>query len=116
MAIDLAWIELRGGPLGMVDAVRILLRLQADSALLPIDRPALSVERAVQVIARVDLNAGLVRKNLHRPAAGRMAKRRNPLQIRFRVPATHEKIMVDSSCMLAVRARRQGINGISKQG
>ena len=75
MAIGLPRIEPDGRPVGLagvVDAVGILLRLQADGSLLRIGRPALARDRAIEIVAGVDLDAGLIREDFHTAATGRI--------------------------------------------
>ena len=78
--------------------------------MLAVDRPPLAGERAVEVVAGVDLDAGLIGEDLHPPAAGRVLENRRRPQHPIGLPATEHVVVVDAAGIGAVGTRRQGVD------
>ena len=67
-----AWAEGCAGPFGMVGAVGIVLCLEAEGAAARILHALLADEAAVEEVACIELNAGLVGEHLHEDAGVRV--------------------------------------------
>src|SRR5579862_9420413 len=73
LMIYLTRLELGRGELGLVRRIRIVLSLQAEAVVLVVDLAALANIRAVQEVARIELQTGLVGPDFH-DAAGPRAR------------------------------------------
>src|SRR5438874_7563481 len=65
MAIDLAGRKARARKIRPVRCVRPDMRLQAYGVRLPVELAALARDRAVEIVAGIDLEAGLIGEQLH---------------------------------------------------
>ena len=94
----------------MVDAVGILLCLQAEAAVADVGRAPLPCQRAVEKSAHVDLHTRLVGEHLDRPAALRIAKRRRGSQGSVRLPAANEVVVIHAAAGVGCRIRWQHLD------
>src|SRR5262249_16835884 len=85
--------EDRGREILLVRRVRIVLRLEAETGAVTIDVAALALDRAVEEIARVELQAWLGRRDLHRTPALRIRQSRRELEAGS-LPFQHPVVIV----------------------
>src|SRR6185312_2309728 len=71
MPIGVAGREARARKIRPVGRIRPDLRFKADGIRLPVQQPLLSLDRAVEIVSRIDLQAGLICQEFEDPSGSR---------------------------------------------